>query len=95
MEPHRQARGPQESDPPTPLGAEALRCASAKASVGHPPASGIRRSMVDPLLKVFLFGVTHSSTAKAVPARRSACFRRNALYRQTFRHAGVVSCVGG
>ena len=31
MEPHGQARGPQKPYPPTPLGAEALRCASAKA----------------------------------------------------------------
>jgi len=38
----------------------------AKASVGHPPVSKIRRSMVDPSLKGFPSGVTHSSTAKAV-----------------------------
>jgi len=66
MEPHGQARGPQKPYPPTPLGAEALRCASAKASVGHPPVSEIRRSMADPLLKGFLSGVTHFSTAKVV-----------------------------
>ena len=46
MEPHGQARGPHKPYPPTPLGAEALRCAGAKASVGHPPVSEIRRSMV-------------------------------------------------
>ena len=45
MEPHGQARGPQQTYPPTPLGAEALRCASAKASVGHPPVCEIRRSI--------------------------------------------------
>jgi hypothetical protein len=38
----------------------------AKASVGHPPVSEIRRSMADPSLKGLLSGVTHSSTAKAV-----------------------------
>ena len=84
MEPHGQAPGPQKPYPPTPLGAEALRRASAKASVGHPPVSEIRRSMADPSLKGFLFGVTHSSTAKAMLARRSA-----------LQHASVVSCVGG
>ena len=46
MEPPGQARGPQKPCPPTPLGAEALRRASAKASVGHPPVSEIRRSMI-------------------------------------------------
>ena len=66
MEPNGQARGPQKPYPPTPLGAVALRCASAKASVGHPPVSEIRQSMIDPLLKVFLSGVTHSSTTKVV-----------------------------
>ena len=84
MEPHGQARGPQKPYPPTPLGAEALRRASAKATVGHPPVSEIRRSMVGPSLKGFLSGVTHSCTAKAVLARPSA-----------LQHAGVVSCVGG
>jgi hypothetical protein len=66
MEPHGQARGPQKQYPPTPLGAEALRRASANASVGHPPVNEIRRSMADPSLKGFLSEVTHSSTAKAV-----------------------------
>jgi hypothetical protein len=96
MEPHGQARactpkcvtarrrGPQKPYPPTPLGAGALRCAGAKASVGHPPVSEIRRSMADPSLKGFLSGVTHFSTAKVVLARRSA-----------LQHAGVGSCVGG
>jgi hypothetical protein len=37
--------GPQKRYPPTPLGAGALRCASTKASVGHPPVSGIRRNI--------------------------------------------------
>jgi len=46
MEPRGQARGTQKPYPPTPLGAEALRCASAKASVGHPPVSEIRRSRI-------------------------------------------------
>jgi hypothetical protein len=32
----------------------------------HLPISEIRRSMVDPSLKEFLSGVTHSSTAKVV-----------------------------
>jgi len=40
MKPHGQARDPQKPYPPTPLGAVALRCASAKASVGHPPKHG-------------------------------------------------------
>jgi len=40
--------------------------------MGHPPVSEIRRTMVDPSLKVFLSGVTHASAAKTVPARRSA-----------------------
>ena len=66
MEPHGQACGPQKPYPPTPLGAEALRRASAKASVGHPLVGEVRRSMVDQSLKGFLSGVTHSSTAKAV-----------------------------
>ena len=59
--------------PPTPLGAEALRRASANlaaeqvlwqagASVGHPPVSEIRRSMVDLSLEEFLSGVTHPSS---------------------------------
>jgi len=38
----------------------------AKASVGHPPVSEIRRSVADPSLIGFLSGVTHSSTSKAV-----------------------------
>ncbi len=50
MEPHGQALDPQQPYPPTPLGAEALRCASAKASVGHPPVSEIRRSIIDVVL---------------------------------------------
>jgi hypothetical protein len=66
MEPHGQAHGPQKTYPPTPLGAGALRCAGAKASVGYPPVSEIRRSMADPSVEGFLSGVTHSSTAKAV-----------------------------
>jgi hypothetical protein len=37
--------------------------------------------------------LTHSSTAKAVPARRSAVFGFLSLWK--FRHVGVVSCVGG
>jgi len=61
MKPH----GPQKSYPPTPLGAVALRCASAKASVGHPPISEIRRSMIESSLTEILTGVTHSSTTKA------------------------------
>ena len=55
MEPHGQARGPQKTIP-----------TYAKASVGHPPVSEIRRSMADPSLKGFLSGVTHFSTAKVV-----------------------------
>jgi len=66
METHGQAHGPHKPYPPTPLDAAALWCASAKASVGHPPVSEIRRSMVEPSLKGFLSGVTHSSTAKVV-----------------------------
>jgi hypothetical protein len=50
MEPHGQALDPQQPYPPTPLGAEALRCASAKTSVGHPPVSEIRRSIIDVVL---------------------------------------------
>ena len=65
MKPHGQARAPQKSYPPTPLGAEALRCAGAKASVGHPPMSEIRRSMIESSLTEILSGVTHSATAKA------------------------------
>jgi hypothetical protein len=38
----------------------------AKASVGHPPVSEIRRSMVEWLVLAFPSRVTHSSTAKAV-----------------------------
>ena len=38
----------------------------AKASVGHPPVSEIRRSLVDPSLTEFASAVTHSSTAKAM-----------------------------
>jgi hypothetical protein len=33
------ARGTSITYPPTPLGAEALRCASAKASEGYPPTA--------------------------------------------------------
>jgi hypothetical protein len=58
------------------MGAEAIRFANTRASVGHPPGSEIRRSMADSLLKGFLTGVTHSSMAKAVPARRSAILGR-------------------
>jgi hypothetical protein len=57
-------RGSSNPYPPTPLGAEALRCASAKALVGHPPISEIRRSTVDPSPKESLSEVTHSSTAR-------------------------------
>jgi hypothetical protein len=70
-----------------PTYAKALACqrtCSASRSVGHPPVGEIRRSMIDLSQEVFLSGVTHSSTAKAVLARRSA-----------LQHAGVVSCVGG
>ena len=66
MEPHGQVRGPHKPYPPTPLGAEALRCAGAKASVGHPPVSEIRRSMIEWSALAFPSRVTHSSTAKAV-----------------------------
>ena len=69
MKPHGQARDPQKPYPPTPLGAVALRCASAKASVGHPPISEIRRSMTQSSLTEILSGFTHSSTAKAVVSR--------------------------
>ena len=55
MEPHGQARGPPKTIP-----------TYAKASVGHPPVSEIRRRMADPSLKGFLSEVTHSSTGKAV-----------------------------
>ena len=70
------ARGPSMKYPPTPLGAEALRRASTKASVGHPPISEIRRSMTQSLLTEILSGVTHSSTAKAVRLLR----RRMKIY---------------
>jgi hypothetical protein len=65
MEPHGQAHGPKKPYPPTHLGAEALRRASAKASVGHPPISEIRRSMTQSLITEILSRVTHSSPAKA------------------------------
>ena len=37
--PTGKARGTSMKYPPTPLGAEALRCASAKASEGYPPVA--------------------------------------------------------
>ncbi len=37
--PTSKARGTSIEYPPTPLGAEALRCASAKASEGYPPSA--------------------------------------------------------
>ena len=37
--PTGKARGTSIEYPPTPLGAEALRCASAKASEGYPPSA--------------------------------------------------------
>ena len=37
--PTGKARGTSIKYPPTPLGAEALRCASAKASEGYPPSA--------------------------------------------------------
>jgi hypothetical protein len=39
MEPHKQVRGTSMKYPPTPLGTEALRRASAKASEGYPPVA--------------------------------------------------------
>ena len=79
MEPHGQGRGPRKTYPPPPLGAKALppsrsplrraqggRCASGKASLGHPPISEIRRSMIESSFTETLSGVTDSSTAKAV-----------------------------
>jgi hypothetical protein len=53
MEPHGKARGTPMKYPPTPLGAEALRCASTKASEGYPPMAKsaealILRRMNDP-----------------------------------------------
>ncbi len=91
MEPYGQAGSPKT----VPTNANLLRqgYVGQEASVGHPPMSEIRRSIVDPLLTEFAFTVTHSSTAKAVPAPRSAMFGFPS--RQEFRHAGVVSCVGG
>jgi hypothetical protein len=47
-------------------GAEVIRCGSTRASVGHPPSSEIRRSMIDPSPKRLLAGVSHSPTANAV-----------------------------
>ena len=37
--PTGKARGASMKYPPTPLGAEALQCASAKASEGYPPVA--------------------------------------------------------
>jgi hypothetical protein len=66
MEPHGQARGPQQTYPPTHLGAEALRRASAKASVGHPPIGEILRSTARSIGVMIAAKAMHSSTAKAV-----------------------------
>ena len=77
MEPHGQAPGPQKPYPPTPLGAEALRHASAKASVGHPPKHG--RSVAErvPIRSyAFLHGQGHACTPKCVTARRRGLLRR-------------------
>jgi hypothetical protein len=87
--PTGKARGTSLKYPPTPLGAEALRRASAKAlacqrtcsasrSAGYPPVrvSDIRRSIsncIDPRVK-------------PMPARRSACLRRSG-----FAQAGVTA----
>ena len=68
----RVPRGPHEPYSPTPTAAEAIRCASTAARVGHPPGSEIRRSTADSSLKGFVFTVAHSCTAKAVQARRSS-----------------------
>ncbi len=55
MDPHGQARGTPKTIP-----------TYAKASVGHPPASEIRRSYQIKSLAELAFIVRHSSTVKAV-----------------------------
>jgi hypothetical protein len=71
-----------------------------KASAGHLRASEIRRSMETCCRKgnhpeLRIPGPTPWFMAKAVPARRSACFPQNGSNKKALGHAGVVSCVGG
>ena len=67
-----------------------------KASVGHPPVSEIRRSMVDQSLKGFLSGVTHSSSDAIVHGYgRRRPQPTPCLHAVALRRASVVSCAGG
>ena len=58
-------------------------------SLGHPPESEIRRSESDSSLRRFPSGVTHSATAKAVPAHRSAILGRFSM-RVMARRRGLL-----
>ena len=69
--PTGRARGTSMRYPPTPLGAEALRCVSAKASEGYPPtaksagASMLRYLKDSAAFCAFIHGQTPWSSAQA------------------------------
>jgi hypothetical protein len=69
--PTGRARGPSISYPPTPLGAEALRCASAKASEGYPPMAKSAEAAILRCVKyleafcAFIHGHSPRSSAQA------------------------------
>ena len=65
--------------PPTPLGAEALRCAGAKASEGYPPLAKSAEATSFDTSRVEA-QVTHSSTGRARGLlRRRIKFTRNLI----------------
>jgi hypothetical protein len=65
--PTGKARGTSMKYPPTPLGAEALRCANAKASEGYPPMAKSAEAAV-------LRHMDHSGTGYAFIPRQSPWF---------------------
>jgi len=96
MEPHGQARGPQQPYLTTPMGADTIQYATIKASSGHPPASEIRRSKVRIRRKVciwsyaFLHGQGRACTPKCpgISARRRGLLRRRMKSEETLLPAG-------
>jgi len=66
--------------PPTPLGAEALRCAGTKASEGYPPLAKSAEATSFDTSRVEA-QVTHSSTGRA-----RGLLRRRITYADTVTH---------
>jgi hypothetical protein len=101
--PTGKARGTSMKYPPTPLAAEALRCASAKASEGYPPvaksAEALMGRMNDPTnAYAFIHGqspclhaeVLHQSIWQVrVSARRRGLLRRRIIFQTKTSTVGL------